>query len=427
MGTQIWSSGWQATGYTTDRWGGTVHACTWVVLDSKNTSTRTATLTAYCDMNYTSATGNYVYNSRGWDVHVETPGGTANSSVYTQLDYGTSYAISKQFTINYDNNGNASFSIHGWCDGPYDADVHMYSETLTLSGSTGIDKAEQAPPAPTDVKAVLSGNSNCAITWKHVGGTSSKPLAGFWIDKGEDEGAIQSSNVNTKEDASQRSFTYAGAVNKRYCFRVWAHGNGGSAYTDTPNFVYTKPAAITSATGGNLYFWQSANIFDVFVKCDRSAIKWPGKAQVQLYAGGAWQSTIYDAITGTSGDVKISSTTAVTALTSVFNSIADNSSNTTAIKGRVRYANADNSAYSDWKEFTITTHKVKTAQMYVAAGGKTAAYTYTKDSSGKITKITPNFSVNFRDDSGKGAYTYTKDNSGKITKTTPNMVISYAK
>lgn len=59
--------------------------------------------------------------------------------------------------------------------------------------------------------------------------------------------------------------------------------------------------------------------------------------------------------------------------------------------------------------------------------GRTAAYTYTKDSSGKITKITPNFSVNFRDDSGKGAYTYTKDSSGKITKTTPNMVISYAK
>lgn len=427
MGTQIWSSGWQHTGYQTDQWGGTVDTCTWVILDSKNTSARTATLTAYCDMNYTSSTGNYVYNSRGWDVHVETPGGTANSSVYTRLNYGTSYAVSKQFTINYDSNGNASFSIHGWCDGPYDADKHMYSGTLTLSGSAGIGKAESAPPAPTHVKATLSGNSNVAITWKHVGGTSSKPLAGFWIDKGEDSGTIQSSNINNKEDASQRSFTYAGAVNKRYCFRVWAHGNGGSSYMDTPNFVYTKPAAITSATGGNLYFWQSADNYEINVNCDRSKIAWPGKAQIQLYAGGAWQSTVYDAITGTSENVKVSSTTAVTALTTVFNSMADNSTNTTAIKGRVRYANVDNSAYSDWKEFSIITHKVKTAKMYINANGKTTAYTYTKDSSGKITKITPNFSVNFRDDSGKGAYTYTKDSSGKITKTTPNMVISYAK
>lgn len=82
-------------------------------------------------------------------------------------------------------------------------------------------------------------------------------------------------------------------------------------------------------------------------------------------------------------------------MTSVFNSMADNSSNTTAIKGRVRYANTDNSAYSDWKEFAITTHKVKTAQMYVAANGKTAAYTYTKDSSGKITKITPNMVISY--------------------------------
>lgn len=405
-----------------DDYGGRVQASVMAEITSR--SGRTANVKITGSYHYTGEGYNIYDNNNPWVFTIIAPWGNKGSGNVNRLDGSGWTYFSTSGTMNYNDKGDLTveFGIHidgGWLGSKWSPWYYLYADNIGASQS--------APPAPTNVKAVLSGNSNVNITWNHVGGTSSKPLVGFWINKGEDEGVIQSSNINTKENASQRSFTYAGAVNKRYRFRVWAHGGGGSAYTNTPNFVYTKPAAITSATGGNLYFWQSANIFDIFVKCDRSAIKYPGKAQVQLYAGGAWQSTIYDASTGTSGDVKISSTTVVTALTSVFNSMADNSSNTTAIKGRVRYANADNSAYSDWKEFAITTHKVKTAQMYVAANGKTAAYTYTKDSSSKITKIIPNFSVNFRDDSGKGAYTYTKDSSGKITKITPNMVISYAK
>ena len=405
-----------------DDYGGQVQASVMAEITSR--SGRTANVKITGSYHYTGEGYNIYDNNNPWVFTIIAPWGNKGSGSVNRLDGSGWTYFSTSGTMNYNDKGDLTveFGIHidgGWLGSKWSPWYYLYADNIGASQS--------APPAPTNVKAVLSGNSNVNITWNHVGGTSSKPLVGFWINKGEDEGVIQSSNINTKENASQRSFTYAGAVNKRYRFRVWAHGGGGSAYTNTPNFVYTKPAAITSATGGNLYFWQSANIFDIFVKCDRSAIKYPGKAQVQLYAGGAWQSTIYDASTGTSGDVRISSTTAVTALTSVFNSMADNSSNTTAIKGRVRYANADNSTYSDWKEFAITTHKVKTAQMYVAANGKTAAYTYTKDSSSKITKIIPNFSVNFRDDSGKGAYTYTKDSSGKITKTTPNMIISYAK
>lgn len=405
-----------------DDYGGQVQASVMAEITSR--SGRTANVKITGSYHYTGEGYNIYDNNNPWVFTIIAPWGNKGSGNVNRLDGSGWTYFSTSGTMNYNDKGDLTveFGIHidgGWLGSKWSPWYYLYADNIGASQS--------APPAPTNVKAVLSGNSNVNITWNHVGGTSSKPLVGFWINKGEDEEVIQSSNINTKENASQRSFTYAGAVNKRYRFRVWAHGGGGSAYTNTPNFVYTKPAAITSAIGGNLYFWQSANIFDIFVKCDRSAIKYPGKAQVQLYAGGAWQSTIYDASTGTSGDVKISSTAAVTALTSVFNSMADNSSNTTAIKGRVRYANADNSAYSDWKEFAITTHKVKTAQMYVAANGKTAAYTYTKDSSSKITKIIPNFSVNFRDDSGKGAYTYTKDSSGKITKTTPNMVISYAK
>lgn len=405
-----------------DDYGGRVQASVMAEITSRRGRTANVKITG--SYHYTGEGYNIYDNNNPWVFTIIAPWGNKGSGNVNRFDGSGWTYFSTSGTMNYNDKGDLTveFGIHidgGWLGSKWSPWYYLYADNIGASQS--------APPAPTNVKAVLSGNSNVNITWNHVGGTSSKPLVGFWIDKGEDEGAIQSSNINTKENASQRSFTYAGAVNKRYRFRVWAYGGGGSAYTDTPNFVYTKPAAITSATGGNLYFWQSANIFDILVKCDRSAIKYPGKAQVQLYAGGAWQSTIYDASTGTSGDVKISSTTPVTALTSVFNSMADNSSNTTAIKGRVRYANADNSAYSDWKEFAITTHKVKTAQMYVAANGKTAAYTYTKDSSSKITKIIPNFSVNFRDDSGKGAYTYTKDSSGKITKTTPNMVISYAK
>lgn len=417
------STGWSTIRTpNSDDWGGRIEASVMAEITSR--SGRTANVKITGSYRYSGEGGNIYDSTNPWVFTLITPWGNEGSGGVSSFSGSGWTYFSKSGTLNYDGNGDLTvqFGIHidgGWLGSKWSDWYYLYADN--------IGKAESAPPAPTNVKATLSGNSNVTITWKHVGGTSSKPLAGFWIDKGEDSGTTQSSNINNKEDASQRSFTYAGAVNKRYCFRVWAHGNGGSSYMDTPNFVYTKPAAITSATGGNLYFWQSADSYEINVNCDRSKIAWPGKAQIQLYAGGAWQSTIYDAITGTSGNVKVSSTTAVTALTTVFNSIADNSTNTTIIKGRVRYANADNSAYSDWKEFAITTHKVKTAKMYISANGKTAAYTYTKDSSGKITKITPNFSVNFRDDSGKGAYTYTKNSSGKITKTTPNMVISYAK
>jgi len=432
LSTEIWSSGWVSTGYETDQWGGTVHACTWVKLDSKNTSTRTATLTAYCDMNYTSSTGKSVWNTRGWDVHIETPGGTTNGSTYTQLNYGTSYAVSRTFTINYDSNGEASFSVHGWCDGPYDADGHMYSGTLTLSGSNGIGKAESAPPAPTNPSCKLSGDTNVVISWSHVGSSSSKPLTGFYIDKGEDNGVIQSGTINQNTNASQRSFTYTGAANKRYCFRIYAYGSGGmSAGVDTPNFVYTKPAAITSATDGMFYFYGSSTVFSISVKCDISDIAWPGTPQIQLGDSyGYYTDMPFTADTGSSNIAKYESkiddlnSPDFLNLNNIYNGMTKNSTSTTLLKGRIRYANADNSAYSDWKEFTITTRKIEVpGSIYVETGGK-AAYTYTKDSSGKITKITPNISVNIRDDSGKGAYTYTKDSNGKITKITPNIKMS---
>ncbi|HAU86182.1 MAG TPA: hypothetical protein DCW90_12025 [Lachnospiraceae bacterium] len=411
------STGWNyiQTPNSSPNDGGVVRA--WVKAEITGRNGRTANVTITGKYDYS---GSYIedYDSP-FTITLITPWGNEarNDSYISTEEY-----FSKSGTLNYDANGDLTveFGIHidnGWLGQTWSPWYYLYADN--------IGKAESAPPAPTNPSCKLSGNSNVVISWSHVGNSSSKPLTGFYIDKGEDNGVIQSGSINQNTSASQRSFTYAGAVNKRYCFRIYAYGSGGmSVGADTPNFVYTKPAAITSASEGRLYFQQSASVYDIYVKCDRSGIAWPGNAQIQLYAGGAWQSTIYTAATGSSDMVKVSSTTAVTALTTVYNSMAANATNTSLIKGRVRYANVDSSAYSDWKEFTITTYKVKVpGSIYVEAGGK-AAYTYTKDSNGKITKITPNFSVNIRDDSGKGAYTYTKDSNGKITKITPNIKMS---
>lgn len=138
-----------------------------------------------------------------------------------------------------------------------------------------------APNTPTNVSAVLDGDSSVDILWTNnptTGAITNNTLQ-VQIDNGS------WTNVSTSIGSRTTSYTYTGStMNHRYRFRIRSRNSAGNSGYGYSNYVYTTPAAPTGGFG-----IQIGN--SVGVTANVNNINWPDNFEWQRSSNdSSWET-----------------------------------------------------------------------------------------------------------------------------------------
>lgn len=240
---------------------------------------------------YLTSTGNS-YNQLGMSSTLSVSGGASGSWNFTStIGHNTTNKVirTQDVTVSHNKSTGQASAVR--------ASVSIVTNTSsgTISASTSYTppaiSVASIPNTPTNVSAVLDGDSSVDISWTNnpTTGAITNNILQVQIDNGS------WTNVSTSIGGSATTYTYAdSAINHRYRFRVQSRNSAGNSEYGYSDYVYTTPATPIGGFG-----IQIGNA--VRVTANVNNINWPDNFEWQRSSNGSsWETLEGEDYTGAS-------------------------------------------------------------------------------------------------------------------------------